>query len=83
MKKLNEDQSDLIREVLDHPGWKVFLLEVSNIVEGFEKRVLNYDLENRDDRGLSLEKAKTDGARKLQGELFKLKDKYFMRDKKG
>ena len=68
--KLSVDQHDQLTELLVNESVKVLTETVlDSLCAIMEKRVLTFDLGSRSDRELTIEKARAEGARKLQLEL--------------
>ena len=68
--KLSVDQHDGLTELLLNDKVNILTQTVlDHLCEVLEERVLRYDLASNSDRGLALEKARAEGARKLQLEL--------------
>ena len=63
--KLTIEEKESLIEFLTSPAWPALLKEVDRLATQLEASVMKYDLE-RGDRGLVIERARADGARKLQ-----------------
>jgi hypothetical protein len=72
MKISTQDKRELLSEFLSAPGFVIFLSEIESRVKDIEANILRYDL-GGGDRGLALEKARGEGARKLLSEIKKIK----------
>lgn len=68
--KLNIDQYDQLTELVVHANLSLLTDTVmEHLCDIIEERVLKFDLGTRSDRELTIEKARAEGARKLQLEL--------------
>lgn len=68
--KLTVDEHDALTELLINDHVNLLTDRVlDHLCEHMEERVLTFDLASNDDRKLALEKARAEGARKLQLEL--------------
>lgn len=69
MIKLNVDDQEALRDLLDHPGIKPLKLAITSLVECQERAVLRYNLETGDEKALAFLKAQAEGAAKLLANL--------------
>lgn len=72
MKKFTSSKEELLSEFVASSSWNLFLERIEQDVLFAEKKVLAYDL-SQGDRGLAMEKARAEGARKLLTAIKSLK----------
>jgi DNA-directed RNA polymerase subunit L len=73
--KFSQEERDELEITLNGYGWPIILRLVEQLCEDQDKQVLGYNLSNGPDE-LVILKARTEGARKLQLEIKKFKDRF-------
>jgi hypothetical protein len=75
MRRLSQDDKDDLLEILQGHGWPILLTLIEDLCSDIDKKVLSYNLTEGPER-LVHEKARSEGARKLQQLITQLKGHY-------
>lgn len=74
MNKLTTEEKESLSDFLSSEAWPALLKTIENLVENIDSNVMKYNL-NQGDRGLTIEKARSEGAHQLHVAIKAIKNK--------
>lgn len=72
---LTVDEKEALGDFLTSGAWPALLKEIDSLVENIDSNVMKYNLDSGD-RGLTIEKARSEGAHKLRLAIISIKKRH-------